>query len=122
MKKTLTENITRYDNKMRLRMDMKTFKALAIALLPSALVGWLLCKLSIMIGLPVMVLLFLALAALQIGLVEGVPLYRFLRAAFASGKRREYQHLGTSGDRLTCDRQQEGGTSRDISETKERTK
>lgn len=122
MKKTLTENITRYDNKMRLRLDMKTFKALSIALLPSVLVGGLLCKLSIMIGLPIMVLLFLGLAALQIGLVEGVPLYRFLRAVFASGKRREYLHLGTAGDRLTCDRQQEGGISLDVPKTKERNK
>ena len=61
MKKTLTENISRYDEKMRFRMDGKTVRALLISAVPALVVGFLLSKFSIMLGIPATICLFLIL-------------------------------------------------------------
>lgn len=102
MKKTLTENISRYDDKMRLRLDKKTALAFLFAALPAALVGWLLNFIfSIMMWMPIIVTLFLALVMLQIGVKDGMPLYKFFIEIMRQSQRTKIKYVYTSEDRVS---------------------
>lgn len=90
MKKTLTENISRYDDKMRLRMDMKTARAALFALLPALAVGWLVGRISILVGFPVGLVCFSALFLLQVSKLDGVPMMSYLRLIFGGSKTLPY--------------------------------
>lgn len=102
MKKTLTENISRYDEKMRFRMDGRTVRALLVSAVPTLVVGFLLSRITIMLGIPVAVCLFLSLLLLQIGLVDGMPAYQFAATIIRQGSRMkwEYLHLKTDEGRF----------------------
>lgn len=95
MKKTLTQNISRYDDKMRLRMDKKTAIAATISLSCALTIGIPLCMLSILIGMPAAVIVFIAAMLLQIGMIDGVPLLKMLRAMLNGNVKKEYLHNGT---------------------------
>lgn len=102
MRKTLTENISRYDDKMRLRLDLKTAKAFGIALLPAAFLGGVLSiVLTVLIGIPLAVTLFLALLLLQIGVRDGMPLYAFLKEVLRQSARTRIKYTYTGGDRIS---------------------
>lgn len=106
MKKQLTEDITRYDDKMVLKFDKKTFKAAGIGLLVAVPVGILIGSLkgsipALMIGSTVLIALFV----LQIGTIQGMPLLAYLsgllKILFCPGSfRRPYTH-DPDPDRLT---------------------
>ena len=103
MKKTLTENISRFDEKMRFRMDFNTVRAILISVVPAGVIGYLLSTLvSIVIGMPFALCLFLLLLLGQIGLVDGIPAYRFAAAVFKQNARHrfEYLHLKTDAKRF----------------------
>ena len=102
MKKILTENISRYDEKMRFRMDGKTVRALLVSAVPTLVVGFLLSRISIMLGIPIAVCLFLILLLAQIGLIDGMPAYQFVAAVLRQGSRMkwEYLHLKTDEGRF----------------------
>lgn len=83
MKVTLTPNITRYDNKMRLRMDKRTARILAVSAMAGILVGFIMSLLlsslySIFIGAAT----GLVIAALCITEIGGIPMLRVLRLQF----------------------------------------
>lgn len=95
MKKQLTQNISRYDEKMVLRLDGRTAIAALIALLCGAAIGFPLGLIDYVLGLTVGVVIFGITFVLKIGLVGGVPLLKFIPAVFKSNSRREYLHTGT---------------------------
>lgn len=101
MKKTLTENISRYDDKMRLRMDWKTARALIISALPAALIGWFFSSTSIMVGIPIGVFVFLAAAMFQLGMINGIPLYSYTIRILQQNKRRKLKYVYTDAERIT---------------------
>lgn len=111
MKKTLTENITRYDDKMRFRMDWKTGRAVIISLVPAALVGWLLCKISIMIGLPIALAVFSGLMLFQIGTVDGMTLSAYIRVILRQLGRKRLYYLYTETNRLSIIDTEKGSES-----------
>ena len=83
MKKTLTQNITRYDNKMTLRINVKTVKAIIISLIAAAIVFALFIKLfGMVITLILSVTVFLLVFIYKIGMVGGVPLSDYVRKIF----------------------------------------
>ena len=93
MKKTLTEDISRYDEKMRLRMDKKTVRAIAVSLLPSLFTGGILWRISPLVALPAAVPLFLVLLLLQIGTVDGMPLTGYIAAILRLSGRKRLPYL-----------------------------
>ncbi len=99
MKKTLTENISRYDDKMRFRMDGRTIRAVLLSVVPSGLIGLLLSRAtSVVVGLPPALCLFLLLLLGQIGLVDGVPAYRFAVAVLRQSVRHKFEYLHLPSD------------------------
>ncbi len=100
MKKTLTENISRFDDKMRFRMDGKTVRAVLLSAVPAGLIGFLLSRaVSVVFGLPLALCLFLVLLLGQIGLVDGVPAYRFAAAVLRQNGRHKFEYLHVQTDR-----------------------
>lgn len=93
MKKTLTEDISRYDEKMRLRMDKKTVRSLALALVPACVIGAILWQISILVALPVAVPLFLAVLLFQIGMIDGMPLTEYAAAMLRQSGRKRLPYL-----------------------------
>ena len=79
MKKTLTKDITRYDDKMKLRLDAKTFKAIGISLAIAAPIFALLYFTAGAIpAVMVSLLVFGALVMLQVGTVQGIPATKYV--------------------------------------------
>ena len=101
MKKTLTKDITRYDDKMKLRFDAKTFKAMGISLLITAPVFVLLYLLASAIpAVMVSLLLLCGLMVLQIGTVQGMTMSDYivalLKFAFVPALRKKpYSRAGS---------------------------
>lgn len=108
MKKTLTENISRYDDKMRLRLNKKTVLAVIVSLIPAALIGWLFCMISIMLGVPIALALFLSLMLLQLGIVDGMPLSTYAKEALRQFGRRKLYYLCTDTNRVSFQQLEEG--------------
>lgn len=101
MKKTLTENISRYDDKMRLRLDWRTVRAILISLVPAVLLGWLLSYITIMIALPVALIAFFGLALIQLGTVDGYTLSTYIKEVLRQLARRRLFYLYTETNRMT---------------------
>ncbi len=79
MKKTLTKDITRYDEKMKIKFDVKTFKAVGIGLLFALPTFFLLYFTAGAIpAVMVSVLLLCSLIMLQVGTVQGMTLLKYL--------------------------------------------
>lgn len=79
MKKQLTKDITRYDEKMKLKFDAKTFKAVGIGVLFAAPVFFLLYLTAGAISAVMLsVLVLCALVLLQVGTVQGMTMSRYL--------------------------------------------
>lgn len=113
MKKTLTQNISRYDNKMMLKLNWRTVRALLISLLAAllsyVLISLLLSGFDALIGSCIM---FFALAVLQLGEVGGVPLLKIVGMLIvdALGRRdiRSYEHTADDPtERLIIERRTE---------------
>lgn len=106
MKKTLSQNISRYDSKTVLKINGQTIRALLIALV-TALLCYVLGSLIIsgFDSLLVACVIFLGLAVLQLGELGGVPLIKIvgMQIAYALGRRdiRLYEHIeGDPAERL----------------------
>ncbi len=79
MKKRLTENIDRYDQKLRLSVDKKTAKAAGIALLPAVIILLILqFFLPIFIVAPVAAILFFILFLAQVSYVDGMTMATYI--------------------------------------------
>ena len=79
MKKTLTKDITRYDEKMKLRFDAKTFKAVGVALLFATPIFFLLYFTAGAIpAVMVSVILLCFIVLLRVGTVQGITLSHYI--------------------------------------------
>ncbi len=79
MKKQLTKDITRYDDKMKLKFDAKTFKAVGIGLLfavPTFLILYFTA--GAIPAVMVSILVLCALVLLQVGTIQGMTMSRYL--------------------------------------------
>lgn len=110
MKKTLTQDITRYDNKIRLRLDLRTFRIAVVSALVGLVVGILLNYVSSFIyavGMGVAAALFLF--ALQLVEKDGIPLIRRIPLMLAPPAKRQYEHTANiPGERLTVENERKG--------------
>ncbi len=106
MKKTLTKDITRYDDKMQLKFDMKTFRAIGISIAISAPIAILLYIMAGSIpAIMVAVFILAALIIVQCGKIKGLTLSSYIIsiAIFAfcpKLKKKAYSRDQSS----TCDR------------------
>ncbi len=79
MKKQLTKDITRYDEKMKLKFDAKTFKAVGIGFLFAAPTFFLLYFTAGSIPAVILsVFVLCALVLLQVGTIQGMTMSRYL--------------------------------------------
>ena len=79
MKKTLTKDITRYDDKMKLRFDAKTFKAVGIGFLfatPTFLLLYITA--GAIPAVIISVFLLCALVLLQVGTIQGIAMSQYI--------------------------------------------
>lgn len=101
MKKVLTKDITRYDSKMKLRMDKRTFKAAAIGLMLAVPIYFLI---DILLGESIIAAIFaiatVAFALLvQVGTVDGIVLSEYIshicKFLFVNSSRRKHYDNGS---------------------------
>lgn len=108
MKKRLTENITKYDDKIRLRMDGKTFLAALISLVCALLVFIPVNAVSFIAAVTVSPAVFVVSFMLQISKIDSLPLYKYISTVFSmtfnkSKQSKLYTHGGgdVDGFRIT---------------------
>lgn len=98
MKKTLKKDITKYDNKMRVRVDKDTIKAVGISLTITIPIFILLLFIAgMIIGIFISFSLTCVLILLQIGKVDGTPLLKYIIkilhfAFFPKSRKKCYSH------------------------------
>lgn len=110
MKKTLAQNISRYDNKMLFRLDKHTVKALLISLLFGLLAYVILgIFLSLIYSISFAVMVGLLVLLAQLVEVEGVPFIKIIiRSLFVPVVKRQYEHTTSRcDDRLSIEKTQE---------------
>lgn len=105
MKKTLTPNIRRYDNKIRVRYDLHTLRILLLSLAIGVAVGLLLrLLLPLIYAVGIGTLTALLVFAAFLIQVNGIPLIRVIPMLFTPPDRRQYEHTALNPeDRLNLD-------------------
>lgn len=108
MKKTLTKNITRYDDKMRIKTDRPTIlaalRSFALAAAVYILFGFFV---SILIKMPIAVIVFFAAFIFQVGTVGGMRLSEYVGEMLRltgdpRARRKPYEY--TDGERLCIEK------------------
>ena len=100
MKKALKKDITRYDEKMKLRVDLATLKAVGISVAVDAPIFLLLYFTAGMIpAVFVSFIAALALVILQIGKIDGISLAQYIGKMirfvfFPKERKKHYSHDG----------------------------
>ena len=98
MKKALKKDITRYDEKMKLRVDLATLKAVGISVAVAAPIFLLLYFTAGMIpAVFVSFIVALALVILQIGKIDGISLAQYIGKMirfvfFPKERKKHYSH------------------------------
>ena len=122
MKKTLAQNISRYDNKIRVRYNLRTLRILLVSAAVGIAAGLLLG--TVLIGIYAIglgALIALILFAVQIVEVDGIPLLTGLRLALFPPHFRQYEHTARSPeDRLSPDSYKERSLPNEKAKRKER--
>lgn len=122
MKKTLAQNISRYDNKIRVRYNLRTLRILLVSTAVGIAAGLLLG--TVLIGIYAIglgALIALILFAVQIVEVDGIPLLTGLRLALFPPHFRQYEHTARSPeDRLNPDSYKERSLPNEKAKRKER--
>lgn len=103
MKKRLTENITKYDDKIRVRLDSKTFIAAIISLAIAVIVYLAVNIVSFIIAVTAATVTFALCFMLQISKVDQLPLYKYIATVLTMTfderhSRKYYTHIATSND------------------------
>ncbi len=121
MKKNLTQNISRYDNKIRVRYNLRTLRILLVSAAVGVAVGLLLG--TVLIGIYAVglgALIALLLFGVQILEVDGMPLLTGLRLALFPPRFRQYEHTSDiPEERLNPDRYIERSTPNEKAKRKE---
>lgn len=122
MKKTLTQNISRYDNKIRLRYDLHTLRILLLSLavgVGSGLLSGLLLPLIYSVGIGALTALIVF--AVFLIRVNGIPLIRLLPLLLTPPDRRQYAHTALNPeDRLNPDQYYQEESERKNAKQKEK--
>lgn len=103
MKKRLTENITKYDDKIRVRLDSKTFIAAIISLAIAVIVYLAVNIVSFIVAITAATVTFAVCFMLQISKVDQLPLYKYIATVLTMTfderhSRKYYTHIATSND------------------------
>lgn len=108
MKKTLTKDITRYDDKMLLRLDGKTALAIGISILIAAPIGILLYfNVGAMPAIITSVAIIGISVILQLGTTSGMPLYKYISLTLLAvidprSRKKPYSRIsGSTYERIT---------------------
>ena len=103
MKKRLTENITKYDDKIRVRLDSKTFIAAIISLVIAVIVYLAVNIVSFIVAITAATVTFAVCFMIQISKVDQLPLYKYIATVLTMTfderhSRKYYTHGITSSD------------------------
>lgn len=100
MKKKLTQNITRYDDKIRLRFDIYTFKVVGISVVCGAAMLSALINISPVVAVSLSAMLSLTVFLLGVTKIDNMPLYSFAIYAIKTYSSKNnthkcYEHIDT---------------------------
>ncbi len=106
MKKTLTKNISRYDNKIRLRYNSRTLRILLVSVLIGFLVGYILSLvLQFVYAVGFGAIIALLLMMVQLVEMNGMPLIKYIFLILSPPIKRQYEHTAVlPEDRLILDK------------------